>query len=60
MPIVDNFTETYTEYQAIGYKDPGFTVNPPVVLADFELKEDSPMWALGWERIPIENIGSYV
>jgi hypothetical protein len=36
--------------------DPGFVNRAD---ADFRLREDSPAWALGFKRIPVERIGLY-
>ncbi|MBF0593357.1 MAG: right-handed parallel beta-helix repeat-containing protein [Candidatus Omnitrophica bacterium] len=37
--------------------DPHFKNYPPKTLADFELRDDSPIWASGFQRIPIDQIG---
>jgi len=37
--------------------DPGFV---DIALRDFRLKEDSPAWKLGFQRIPLEEIGLFV
>jgi parallel beta-helix repeat protein len=51
---------TYAEWQAMGF-DRGSVVADPRVVGpaggDYRLAEDSPAWALGWERIPLERIG---
>jgi hypothetical protein len=42
--VADNFTEG----------DPGFV---DAQNGDFRLREDSPVWRLGFEPIPLEQIG---
>lgn len=48
------------DWQAMGYDTHSVVADPKFVdpaAGDFRLKEDSPAWALGFKKIPLEKIG---
>lgn len=47
-------TNTYVADNWIDKRDPGFV---SLETKNYQFKEDSPVWALGFERIPTERIG---
>jgi hypothetical protein len=51
LQLENNLTNALTSF----IKIPGNPVRP----MDFELKTDSPAWALGFQKIPLEQIGLY-
>ena len=57
--VEHNFKKSVSESASNTPGDPKFASSHPTKLSDFELAADSPMWALGFQRIPIEKIGYF-